>query len=1034
MAAFGDVLLDAKSPDELWAGTSAALVRAGPFAGACVARADADGALTLAAAAGIADTALAGLHLRLDDTPESPPARAWSTRRPSLEPDVRGASWLDEGHAAALGSMLAIPVHEDGEVSAVLCVAAAEPDAFDDAAQDLCRRIGRLLERWLDHHDQLPHLQHQALHDPLTDLPNRRMLDEHLNAALARARRRGTVVAVGMLDIDDFKPINDTCGHNAGDRLLRELGQRLRGELRGQDLLVRLGGDEFALIIDDLPAGRASAELATALERLHGAVETPFELGQGRRATVGMSLGVALYPFDGDEIDQLIRQADLAMYRAKGAKISRLEWWQLASASDELPERDTPLPADGLEAAALLTRARGLFAQVSERFMPALAADIAADARGRVLVTRPDGSALQSHATHLAEHFGTLLDADAAPEERHRRAEAVGRVHALAGMGADSVVRALGLYRSLLGEQLAASPLTARERYRLAQVAEARLQEELQLELRGHGAAIAEHYQISASPLPSPGTPWVDAVEAELAALARLPGIRATTLQRADAEGRLTVEAHAGEAGAQLVALTRDPELRPLADASQAERGGLVGRAWASGSIQSSSDYQYDERTGPWREPLASCGVRSLMAIPVPGANDRPVAILVLYGAWLGQFDAAWMQAFAQGLQQRWATLWRRRRDPIRAPALARPVAESYRERLFEGGLSMHLQPIVDMATGRVVAAEALARLRLRGGAILAPNVFLPLLGEVELARLFRLTLDQALAALVAWDAEVAATGHVPDDAGGGAPVGGGQVGTAPEPGIAVNLPPSTLLEPGCPRWIAEALARYGLAPHRLSLELIETEEIGQEARQAAIRALVGLGVQLSIDDLGSGFSSLQRLTELPFDIMKIDQALIGRMYEQPLQTLSLVRSLIRLGEDLGRQVVVEGTSDTGLVEVAAVLGARYAQGFGIARPMAADALPGWQASFRVGAGAGHVRTAPGALAWHWRARRQSVLVHPPSLTDCPLDGYFREAGEDAAEGARLHARLHADAEPGQASDRLLAWLIARVHSETAAG
>jgi len=826
------------------------------------------------------------------------------------------------------------------------------------------------------------------------------------------------VVAVGMLDLDDFKPINDTCGHGAGDRLLRELGARLRAELRGQDLLVRLGGDEFALVIDALPVGRASAELASALERLHTAIETPFDLGQGRSAQVRMSLGVALYPFDGEEIDQLVREADIAMYRAKVNKLTRLEWWQLASASQDTPQPELALAPYGDDAAGLLTQARALLAGVSARFVTSLVRAIEAESNESSPFGRLAAPHIAHHGTVLAEHFEGLLAPDAQPDDRRRRAEAVGRVHALAGVGPDSVVWALGLYRTLFNEQLAASLLTARERYRLIQVAEARLQDELQSELQGHGAAIAAHYEISAAPLPPPGTPWVDAMQVELDAVAALPGMRATTLQRTDADGHLTVEAHAGEVGAQLADLARRSDVAPLANASDAERGGLVGRAWATGVIERSADYQHDGRTGPWRELLAELGIRSVMAVPVPGPHERPVAILVLYGAWVGQFDAAWTQAFAQGLQQRWDALWRRRRDPLRAPALARPLAERYRERLFDGGLTMYVQPIVDLARGRVVAGEALARLRLQGGTVLSPGAFLPLLGEAELARLFRLTLDRALAALAGWDAQ--------------APAGGATDGGEP-PEIAVNLPPSTLLEPDCPRWIAESLERHAIAPQRLSLELIETEEIGQEARRATIHALVELGVRLSIDDLGSGFSSLQRLAELPFDTMKIDQALVGRMVDQPLQTLSLVRSLVRLGEDLGRRVVIEGASDTGLVEVASVLGARYAQGFGIARPMPTDALAAWHAAFRMPAEPGRVRTTMGALAWHWRARRGRSLAHPPSLTACPLDGYFHATGQQTSEGARLHARLHAGTDPAAASDHLLEWLIARARTETAA-
>lgn len=1029
MSAFGDALLCARDADELWASTTQALAQDGPFAGAAVARAEAGGRLHLTAAAGAAKEALRGLALELGGTPASPVALAWTTGEPALDGDVGRARWLEGARAPGIGSLLAVPVREQGAVSAVLCLAAPEVDGLDEASQSLVRRLGRLLERWLDDRAQLSLLQHQALHDPLTDLPNRRMMVEHLSAALARARRRGAAVAVGMLDLDDFKPINDSCGHAAGDRLLRQLAERLRAELRGQDMLVRLGGDEFALVVGDLPAGRASAELAAALERLHDAMDEPFDLGHGRTAKVGMSLGVALYPFDGEEIDQLVRQADMAMYRAKSAKPTRVAWWQLASDREDVTPGDAAPAPYGDAAAALLDRAHGLLQEVARRYVDTLQRDIEADALKGGVFAAVAAPALQRHAEGLARHVGELLAPAAEADATHGRAEALGRVHALVGVDPVSVVQMLGRYRSVLSECLAASPLTGRERFRMMHVAEARLQDELQHELGGHGAAITAHHQLNAAPLPPHGTPWVDALQIELEALAALPGVKAAALQRTDADGRLAVEACAGEVGAELTALTRTTELAPLADIDHAGASTLVARAWTTGVTQCGPDYAHDERTGPWREPLARLGVRSLLAVPVPGPNDRPVAILAVYGAWVGQFGADWTDVFSQGLQHRWERLWRHRHGPERAPALARPLAERYRERLFGGGLTMYLQPVADMTSGEVVAAEALARLRLPGGAVLAPGTFLPVLGEVELARLFRLTLDRALDALVAWDACPSVPAGTESASGAAAAGGSGRPPQRLE--VAVNLPPSTLLEPHCPGWIAEALQHHGVAPERLSLELIETEDIGQEVRQAAIRAIVDLGVRLSIDDLGSGFSSLRRLAELPFDTMKIDQALMARLIDEPLQTLTLVRSLVRLGQDLGRRVVVEGTSDPGLVEVASALGARFVQGFGIARPMPLEALPSWQAAFHMPAEPGRIRTAPGALAWHWRALRGRHLSHPPELRSCPLHGYFQQPDLKASEGARLHARFHAGTELGGAGEHLLEWLIA--HAQTGA-
>ncbi|MEJ2665585.1 MAG: EAL domain-containing protein [Deinococcales bacterium] len=1014
MAGFSDALLDAESEADLLARTARVLVESGLFTAACVAHADADGNLKLGDGAGPAHATLESLQLRLDDEPQSPPALAWSTSRSCLESDLGRAGWLADagnGGQAALGSMLAVPVRSDGDVTAVLCVGAATSDAFGEAELDLCRRVGRLLERWLDHHGLLPHLQHQALHDPLTDLPNRRMLEEHLTRALPRARRHGSVVAVGVMDIDDFKPINDTCGHEAGDRLLQQVGARLRSELREHDLLVRLGGDEFALVIEDLLPGQAAAQLSRALDRLQNAIAPPFELGHGQHARIAMSLGVALFPFDGEERDQLLRQADVAMYRAKSGKLTRTQYWQLASASQDLPEPDVSLDPYGPQAADLLEGARAHFAAVSTSLSGALLGELRADESVGAGLEGMDDGALEAHVAGISRHLEQLFRPDLDREALKRGAEEMGRAYALAGLGAQAVVQSHGLCRALLDGRLAASFLTTRERYRLMQVAEARLQDETQLELAAHSATVACYYKVGGAPMQPRHAPWTDVRQAELESLAQLPGMRAAALHRPDADGHLTVEARAGEAGAELAALACTPEHVQRTDAAHAEAAGTVARAWASGTIQLGSKDTDGPRTRPWHEALETLGILSVMAVPIHGTHDRPAAILVLYGSTPGQFDAPWVQTFALGVQQRWDDLWRRSRDPAR-PALPRARAEVYRSRLFDGGLTMHVQPVLDLETGDVAGTEALARLRMPDGEVLSPGVFLPLLGEVELARLFRLTLEQSLAALSRWDASAG---------------GSGDAITIPE--IAVNLPPSTLLEPACGRWVGDALERYGILPQRLSLELIETEEIGQQARSEAIQALVGLGVRLSIDDLGSGFSSLQRLAELPCDTLKIDQGLVGRMQEAPLQTLSLVRSLVRLGNDLGRRVVIEGVGDAGMIEAAAVLGGRLAQGFGIARPMATEALPAWHAGFRSPVDARRIRTAMGALAWHWRAHNGRQLSHPPSLTACPLSGYFREAGLEASEGARWHAQIHSDVDADGAGERLLTWLLAQVES-----
>lgn len=157
-------------------------------------------------------------------------------------------------------------------------------------------------------------LQHLAHHDPLTDLPNRVLLQLRLEQAIARARRNGDLVAVLFLDLDQFKTINDSLGHPVGDRLLVDVAQRLSGRIRDQDTLARFGGDEFLLILEQLRDPDAAGQLADVLLRL---LEKPFTIGD-RELYVSASIGISVFPFDGDSVTELIQHADAAMYEAKG--------------------------------------------------------------------------------------------------------------------------------------------------------------------------------------------------------------------------------------------------------------------------------------------------------------------------------------------------------------------------------------------------------------------------------------------------------------------------------------------------------------------------------------------------------------------------------------------------------------------------------------------------------------------------------------------------------------------------------------------
>ncbi|MEA3299348.1 MAG: EAL domain-containing protein [Pseudomonadota bacterium] len=159
-------------------------------------------------------------------------------------------------------------------------------------------------------------IAHQATHDTLTGLPNRALILERIDHAIRRARDDDSGVAVVFIDLDHFKNVNDSLGHNAGDEMIRTVAERLRACLREHDTVARLGGDEFVLLLTDIR--RDMALVSRAVARLLEAIEQPCTLA-GREYLITCSLGVSFYPTDGVDAETLLKNADLAMYKAKAS-------------------------------------------------------------------------------------------------------------------------------------------------------------------------------------------------------------------------------------------------------------------------------------------------------------------------------------------------------------------------------------------------------------------------------------------------------------------------------------------------------------------------------------------------------------------------------------------------------------------------------------------------------------------------------------------------------------------------------------------
>jgi diguanylate cyclase (GGDEF)-like protein len=235
----------------------------------------------------------------------------------SLRVDETLTSYLIPLSRMGARSFIVLPILIEKKLSAVICIGYRQfsviPDTDATLARDFADRIAVGLSKaaWEEQ------LYYQAHYDVLTHLPNRLLVNDRLQQALSRARRCATYTAVLFLDVDRFKTINDSLGHKAGDLLLTELAQRLLQATRRSDTVARLSGDEFIVVIPDINDNRHLLATTIAVaEKILTQMAEPFEL-MGHTVRTTASIGIALYPRDGDNLDDLLKNADVAMYHAK---------------------------------------------------------------------------------------------------------------------------------------------------------------------------------------------------------------------------------------------------------------------------------------------------------------------------------------------------------------------------------------------------------------------------------------------------------------------------------------------------------------------------------------------------------------------------------------------------------------------------------------------------------------------------------------------------------------------------------------------
>jgi diguanylate cyclase (GGDEF)-like protein/PAS domain S-box-containing protein len=227
-------------------------------------------------------------------------------------------------------SWLGVPLKSGADTIGALVVQGhLESKPYTEDDRDLLQFVSTQVAAAIERKQMIARLKHIALYDHLTRLPNRELFHDRMRLALARAQREQRQLALLYIDLDHFKRVNDTLGHDAGDRLLELVAERLEQCVRASDTVARFGGDEFVMLLENIDSSHNATAVA---EKICNALHEPFRLFD-QDARIVPSVGIALFPQHGDDEKQLLRRADEAMYTAKKRGGNRFELWSRSTSA-----------------------------------------------------------------------------------------------------------------------------------------------------------------------------------------------------------------------------------------------------------------------------------------------------------------------------------------------------------------------------------------------------------------------------------------------------------------------------------------------------------------------------------------------------------------------------------------------------------------------------------------------------------------------------------------------------------------------------
>ena len=807
-------------------------------------------------------------------------------------------------------AMLVVPVRVAGRVVGTLNVArmGAEEAWFSQNEFELVKLFAGQASLALENAEAHGAISVRADHDALTGLRNHGSFQRELGETIGSAE--GAPFALLMLDLDDFKGFNDTCGHPAGDALLVGIADALRSATRSGDLLYRYGGDEFAAILPG--ASRIDAfEVIERIRRTVAAVPAP----TGPRVTV--SAGVACHPDDGETKDALVAVADQSLYLAKPSA---------RSDDADAARRDPYLSALDETAIALMNRhdPEDLLDTIIRR-----AAALLGTPHGFIYLVEPDGTWLvvrhgigvftdflgyrmpvEDGLSGLVYREGRPVAVDDYDAWAGRAAEMPARVFgAVVGVPLTSggrVVGVIGLASGGYERTFGTREISALSRF--AQLASIALD----------NAHLFEAAQRGALYDPITGLPNRDLLTDRVAhslswnrdgdalpiALILLDLDRFKVVN--ESLGHAVGDALLVQVGGRLQACLRpgDTVARFGGDEFAIILDGIGGVEEA----RRTADRILAELREPFRLAERDWFVNASLGIAM---------------AWPGRGTPGDMFREAE------VALVRAKSSPgpryvlfepeMSAATLARVELENDLRRALERNeLRLHYQPLVDLATDRIVGVEALVRWEHPTRGLVPPLAFIPLAEESGLiAPIGRWVLETACRQARRWLDELPGQRLV----------------------MSVNLSARQFAQSSIVDDVRETLAATRLPADRLELEITESVLLDESEDSAtALRALRALGVGLVLDDFGTGYSSLSYLRRLPLDTIKIDRSFVDGIDDED-SNLPIVQAVIALAHGLGIEVVAEGIETAGQLERLRELVCDRGQGYYYARPQPPEAL-----------------------------------------------------------------------------------------------